>query len=192
MGGTIVARNLGRAFAVALTALAAAAAWPTPAGAEEPLLDSLLKPLLAVPAATLPGSTRVLDPGDEPARSADDPTPLAYIKERVELRVFRGAVVSVHTASAQIVVRTKRRTAAGRIVRRRQAFDLTGAKLTVADTNGDGATSIGDIRRGDRVRLRAAVGRGPLRAVVPLAVRDLVDKGEPVKSKRRGRRLRGR
>jgi hypothetical protein len=155
------------------------------------VLNALLEDLLAVPAATLPGTLLAPAPS-EPASPSDagNPTPQAYIKDRVVLRTFRGTVLSVRTESAQIVVRTKRRSAKGRLSIRRQAFGLTGARLKVADNNGDGAMTIADIQRGDYVRVRAAVGRGPLRAAVPLAARDLVDKGQQVRTKRRGRRLR--
>jgi hypothetical protein len=177
-----------------------AAALPSAASAEEqtqpaqPILSALLGDLVAVPAATLPSaSLGVTLAPTEPARPADsasDPTPQAYIKKRVVLRTFRGTVRSVDAASAQIVVRTKHRRPSGRVVVRRQTFGLTGARLTVIDTNGDGVVTIADIQRGDRVRLRAAVGRGPLRTAVPLATHDLVDKGQSVHAKRRGRKLR--
>jgi hypothetical protein len=190
-----VARSIRRAAVTTALALAwAGAAWPASAAAEDPLqpvLNTVLDPVVAVPAATLPSVSVVLNQAD-PSRPADSgsASPQAYIKDRVVLRVFRGTVLRVDTASAQVVVRTVRRRASGRIVKRRQTFGLTGARLKVADVNGDGVTSIADIERGDRVRLRAAVRRGPLRAAVPLAVRDFVDKGQPVHSKRRGRKLR--
>jgi hypothetical protein len=189
-----------------ITALAlacAAVALPAPAGAEEtqatttnPVLSSLLEDLLAVPAATLPGVSVTIGPSQpaQPGGTSDagTATPQAYIKDRVVLRTFRGTVLSVDTGRAQVVVRTKRRRASGRIVKRRQTFGLTGARLTVADNNGDGTAGISDIERGDQVRLRAAVGRGPLRAAVPLAVHSFVDKGKPVRTKRRGRKLKSR
>ena len=174
-----------------------AAALPSAASAEEPtqpILSALLGDLVAVPAATLPSASLevTLAPSEpaRPATSGGDPAPQAYIKKRVVLRTFRGTVRSVDAASAQIVVRTKHRSASGRVIVRRQTFGLTGARMTVADTNGDGVVTIADIQHGDRVRLRAAVGRGPLRTAVPLATHDLVDKGQSVHTKRRGRKLR--
>ncbi len=200
-----MARSLRRVSTTTALALACAAvAVPASAGAEEPppatqpqpILSSLLEDILAVPAATLPGLSVTIGPSQpsQPTPSADSTsaTPQAYIKSRVVLRTFRGTVLSVDTSRAQIIVRTKRRRASGRVVKRRQAFGLTGARLKVADNNDDGIRGIADIQRGDQVRLRAAVGRGPLRTAVPLAVHSLVDKGQTVRTKRRGRKLKTR
>lgn len=195
-----MARSLRRISTTTALALACAAfAIPASAGAEdappatqpEPVLSSLLENILAVPAATLPGVSVTIGPS-QPSQQADSATatPQAYIKSRVALRTFRGTVLRVDTSRAQVIVRTTRRRASGRVVKRRQAFGLTGARLKVADNNDDGVRGIADIQRGDQVRLRAAVGRGPLRTAVPLAVHSLVDKGQTVRSKRRGRRLR--
>ncbi|HEX6457614.1 MAG TPA: hypothetical protein VF032_01750 [Thermoleophilaceae bacterium] len=38
-------------------------------------------------------------------------------------------------------------------------FDLTGAKLVVADTNGDGSRTIADLKDGDRVLVKARLPR---------------------------------
>jgi hypothetical protein len=173
-----------------------AAALPSPAAADDqPVLNSLLDNVVAVPAATLPSASVELSlaPAEtaQPAGSSgSDPTPQAYIKNRVVLRTFRGTVRFVDPDSARIVVRTRHRRPSGRLVTRRQTFGLTGAHLNVSDTNGDGAVTIADIQRGDYVRLRAAVGRGPLRSAVPLATHSLVDKGQTVQAERRGRKLR--
>ena len=161
-------RRLSAATAVALAC--SAAALPSAASAEEQAprpsrssarCSGTWSRFPRRPFPAHPSTSRSPAEPARPATSGSDPTPQAYIKKRVVLRTFRGTVRSVDAATGQIVVRTKHRSASGRVIVRRQTFGLTGARMTVVDTNGDGVVTIADIHHGDRVRLRAAVGRGP-------------------------------
>jgi hypothetical protein len=57
-------------------------------------------------------------------------------------------------------------------------FDLSSAKLRVADANGDGQVTADDVAAGDRVQVKARLGRkdaGPQ----PYEARKLIDKTNP-------------
>ena len=55
-------------------------------------------------------------------------------------------------------------------------FDLSNAKVKVADVNQDGKRDLADVAAGDRVNVQAKVA-GPLDAAKPVAARHFVDKG---------------
>ena len=57
------------------------------------------------------------------------------------------------------------------------AFDLSAARIVVADANGDGARDAADLRDGDRVLVQARLSRSDPGAG-PFAARKLVDKGQ--------------
>ena len=59
------------------------------------------------------------------------------------------------------------------------AFDLTNAKLRVADTSGDGVVDASDIVAGDKVVVQAKLPRDIANAVAPYAARKLVDQTHP-------------
>lgn len=58
------------------------------------------------------------------------------------------------------------------------AFDLSAAKLSVADTNGDSAVTIDDVAAGDKVVVKAKLPKGHP-GVAPYAARQLVDQTHP-------------
>ena len=55
-------------------------------------------------------------------------------------------------------------------------FDFTAAKISVADTNGDGASDLADVLVGDRVVVKVKAPKGDL-GEQPFAARQLVDQG---------------
>ena len=197
MAGSIRRTAVSTAAALAFAAVACPVAGAEEqAQATDPVLGSLLQDLIAVPAATLPSVSVTLGPTQpgETARPAESgsATPQAYIKNRVALQdiprhgaLGRPGVRADHSSGPSGDAKS------GRVIKRRQAFGLTGAKLHVADTDGDGVrpasrTSSAATRSGCVPRSAAAPCAPPSRS--PYA--DLVDKGQPVHVKRRGRRLR--
>lgn len=61
------------------------------------------------------------------------------------------------------------------------AFDVTAAKLKVADTDGDGAVTAGDLAEGDKVVVQAKLPRGDA-GEAPYAARKVVDQTHPAES----------
>jgi hypothetical protein len=57
-------------------------------------------------------------------------------------------------------------------------FDLSSAKLRVADSNGDGQVTADDVAAGDRVQVKARLGRKDPGAQ-PFEARKLIDKSNP-------------
>jgi hypothetical protein len=58
------------------------------------------------------------------------------------------------------------------------AFDLSAAKLSVDDTNGDSAVTLDDVAIGDKVVVKAKLPKGDP-GVAPYAARQLVDQTHP-------------
>lgn len=58
------------------------------------------------------------------------------------------------------------------------SFDLTAARITVADTNGDGATDLGDVQVGDKVLVKAMLPKTDPGSQ-PFAAKRLVDQTQP-------------
>ena len=91
--------------------------------------------------------------------------------------IFRGTVASVTDNVVTVDV-----TAGNRFGRKFAdqpvQFDVSSARLRVADTNGDGKRDISDVVQGDAVLVQAGL---PRKADVtqPIAARRLLDKGAP-------------
>ena len=58
------------------------------------------------------------------------------------------------------------------------SFDLTGAKLLVADTNSDGSRTIADLKDGDRVLVKARLPRKDPGSQ-PFKAKMLIDQSAP-------------
>lgn len=58
------------------------------------------------------------------------------------------------------------------------SFDLTGARITVADTNADGTTDLNDVQVGDAVLVKAMLPKSDPGAQ-PFAAKHLVDQTHP-------------
>ncbi len=90
--------------------------------------------------------------------------------------VVKGTVATVDAAGGGVTVEVRGGNAAARrLAGRTVAFDVSAARLAVADVDGDGTAGLGDVRPGDRVLVRARVPRAvavdatlPARALVDL------------------------
>jgi hypothetical protein len=102
--------------------------------------------------------------------------------QRVETYNLRGSVVSVDPTTDTVVVQVKQanhgrrgRALSGQSV----TVDLTGARVRVADANGDGTRDINDVAAGDRVEVRVRLPRSqPADLSQPVAAQRFVDRAE--------------
>ena len=96
-------------------------------------------------------------------------------KPKVQTYEFKGLVVATGAGTAQVAVsggNSRGRKLKGQTV----TFDLSKAKLKVADVNKDGKRDLADVAAGDRVNVQAKVA-GPVDPAAPIAARHFVDKG---------------
>lgn len=93
--------------------------------------------------------------------------------------IFKGDVVSVDGANVTVLV--KKGNSRGRAYATQQlVLDLTSARVSVSDVNGDGARDVLDVVAGDRFVAQVRVPRGEvLDAETALVTRRFVDKGAP-------------
>lgn len=89
--------------------------------------------------------------------------------------VFRGTYEGNSTvAVAQGNARVRKDGLVGQTV----TFDLTATRITVADTNGDGATDLSDVQVGDKVLVKAMLPKSDPGSQ-PFAAKHLVDQTHP-------------
>lgn len=101
-------------------------------------------------------------------------------RSKGRMTVFKGSVVSTDTAAATVVVRVRKRNRWARVFRGEEVtFSLETARVQVADVDGDGQASAGDITAGDRVVVKARVARGATDDGSPIAALRLIDLSAP-------------
>lgn len=113
------------------------------------------------------GSERVKDVGGKKGGKPKKPKVVTY--------QFKGLVAAVGDGTVQVTVNggnSKAKKLKGQTL----TFDVTKAKVKVADVNNDGKRDLADVAAGDRVNVQAKVA-GPLDAAAPVAARHFVDKG---------------
>ena len=120
---------------------------------------------LLVPSAALAKSKA----HEAPARPAASLSQQAPGKPTVSW-VFKG---TWHIDGTVTVKHGNSRVRKGGYIGQIVAFDLTTAKLRVADTNGDGVISVADLLEGDKVVLKAKLPRDP--GPQPFVARMVVD-----------------
>lgn len=89
--------------------------------------------------------------------------------------VFRG---TYEGGSAVEVTHGNARVRKDGLVGQTVTFDLTTARITVADTNGDGATDLADVQVGDKVLVKAMLPKSDPGSQ-PFAAKRLVDQTHP-------------
>ena len=135
--------------------------------------------LVACPAAAMAKSPKSGGP-DKPAPAGvteGKPSKEAKPKKpKVSTYEFKGLVSAVGAGTVQVAVNggnSRGRKFSGQTL----TFDLSKAKIKVADVNKDGKRDLADVAAGDRVNVQAKLPRGAVDATQPLAARHFVDKG---------------
>jgi hypothetical protein len=97
-------------------------------------------------------------------------------KPKVSTYEFKGLVAGVTGGSVQVTIsggNSRGRKLKGQTL----TFDLSQARVKVADANRDGKRDLADVAAGDRVNVQAKLPRGGVDAAQPLPARHFVDKG---------------
>lgn len=99
---------------------------------------------------------------------------------RTESFQLRGTVVSVDPGTDQVTLMVTKTNHGGRgrqLVGQTLTFDLTGARLKVRDTNGDGMRDVNDVMAGDVAKLRARIAHPlPSTFTAPIAAQRFEDR----------------
>jgi hypothetical protein len=99
-------------------------------------------------------------------------------KSKPKMFVFKGVVASVD--ADVVTVSVKKGNGRGRrAVTKDVAFDVSGARVIVADTNADGAMNAADVKVGDKVLVQARLAQDVDLAAGPHAARKLIDLAAP-------------
>lgn len=96
-------------------------------------------------------------------------------KPKVQTYEFKGLVAAVADGSVQVQVlhgNSRGKKFKGQTL----TFDLSKAKVKVADVNNDGKRDLADVAVGDRVMVQAKVA-GPIDPAKPVLARHFLDKG---------------
>ncbi|HEX8054254.1 MAG TPA: hypothetical protein VF517_14785 [Thermoleophilaceae bacterium] len=109
--------------------------------------------------------------GDKAAETSKGPK-----KPKVSTYEFKGVVGAVGAGGVQVEVTGGNSRARG-FKGQTLTFDVTKAKLKVADANGDGKRDLADVAAGDRVRVQAKLPRGAVDATGALPARQFMDRG---------------
>lgn len=89
--------------------------------------------------------------------------------------VFKGA----YEGNSMVeVAHGNARVRKGGLIGQTVSFDLTGARITTADTNGDGVTDLTDVQVGDTVLVKTMLPKSDP-GVQPFAAKHLVDQTHP-------------
>ncbi len=128
--------------------------------------------LVAFPAAAVgkDGSGKPGKGGDAVAK------PKKPKKPKVHTYEFKGLVVAVADGTVQVEVKAGN-SRAKKLKGLTLTFDVTKAKVKVADVNNDGKRDLADVAVGDRVNVQAKLPRGAVDTSQALPARHLVDKG---------------
>ncbi|HEX8646959.1 MAG TPA: hypothetical protein VF715_08645 [Thermoleophilaceae bacterium] len=96
-------------------------------------------------------------------------------KPKLRTYEFRGIVAAVNDGTVEVTI-TGGNKRGRELERERITFDVTDAKVKVADVNGDGQRDLADVAVGDRVRIQVRVA-GPISSSRVVPARQLHDKG---------------
>jgi hypothetical protein len=151
--------------------------WRSPTMNKRILVAVATAAALAIPAAA------VAQPGNGKGKGADKPAKVDRKKPKMVTFVFRGTFTAPGTVE---VLAGNAHVRKGGFVGEAVTVDLASAKLVVADTNGDGALDVSDVKDGDRVLVKARIAKGTKFAAPAegelaqaIAARKLVDKTNP-------------
>ena len=97
-------------------------------------------------------------------------------KPKVETYEFKGLVVAVGDGTVQVEVKAGN-SRGKKFKGQTLTFDVTKAKVKVADVNNDGKRDLADVAAGDRVNVQSKLPRGAVDTSQALPARHFVDKG---------------
>jgi hypothetical protein len=97
-------------------------------------------------------------------------------KVKVATYEFKGLVVAVGDGTVQVEVKAGN-SRGKKLKGQTLTFDVTKAKVKVADVNKDGKRDLADVAAGDRVNVQSKLPRGAVDTSVALPARQFVDKG---------------
>ena len=109
-------------------------------------------------------------------KGAEDAAAAKPKKPKVDTYEFKGLVVAVGEGTVQVEVKagnSRGKKYKGQTL----TFDLSKAKVKVADVNNDGKRDLADVAAGDRVNVQAKLPRGAVDTSQALPARHFVDKG---------------
>jgi hypothetical protein len=113
---------------------------------------------------------------DGDAAAAGQKAPGKPKKAKTDTYEFKGLVVAVGEGTVQVEV-TAGNSRGRKLKGQTLTFDVTKAKLKVADVNKDGKRDLADVAAGDRVNVQAKLPRGAVDTSQALPARHFVDKG---------------
>ena len=117
--------------------------------------------------------------GDKAAETLDPAKPgksKKPKKPKVSTYEFKGLVTAVSEAGVQVQV-VGGNSRAKQFKGQTLTFDVSKAKLKVADVNKDGKRDLADVAAGDRVNVQAKLPRGTVDTTQALPARHFIDKG---------------
>jgi hypothetical protein len=110
------------------------------------------------------------------AQPAEGKKPKKPKKPKVHTYEFKGLVTAVGDGTISVEVKAGN-SRAKKLKGQTLTFDVTKAKLKVADVNQDGKRDLADVAVGDRVNVQAKLPRSGVDASQALPARHVVDKG---------------
>ena len=111
------------------------------------------------------------------ADTAKPAKPAKPKKPKVDTYEFKGLVTALGTDGTVQVEVVSGNSRAKRLKGKTLTFDLSNAKVKVADVNADGKRDLADVAVGDRVQIQAKIVRGSLDTAASLPARHFLDKG---------------
>lgn len=123
----------------------------------------------AGPAAATPPDTKP----EKPAKPGKPEKPAKPGKEKGVAYVFKGAYEGAGSVAIEQTNKHARAFEAQTVV-----FDFSTAKISVADTSGDGVGDLADVLVGDKVVVKAKLPKGQTPAQ-PIGAKHLVDQTNP-------------
>jgi hypothetical protein len=101
-------------------------------------------------------------------------------KNPIVTHVFKGTVVSVDATTGTALVKVVKANRHGRAARDSEVtFDLSAARLAVADVNADGKADLADVAVRDKVLVQARLPKGGADLTGTVKARKLVDQTRP-------------
>ena len=132
--------------------------------------------LAAAALVAFPAGAMGKDGSGGKGKSGDETAVAMPKKPKVHTYEFKGLVVAVGEGTVQVEVKAGN-SRAKKLTGQTLTFDVTKAKIKVADVNKDGSRDLADVAAGDRVNVQSKLPRGAVDTSQALPARHFVDKG---------------